>query len=77
MVDKAIQEALIERLDKLPVNQQRLVLRYATSLQATELPRGTPVKNLLRFAGTISREDGEAMLKAIEEGCEQVDPNEW
>lgn len=77
MVDKAIQDALIERLDMLPVNQQRLVLRYAKSLQSTELPRGTPVKNLLRFAGTISREDGKAMLKAIEEGCEQVDPNEW
>lgn len=77
MVDKSIQDALIERLDQMPVNQQRLVLRYAKSLNAAELPRGTPVKNLLRFAGTISREDGEAMLKAIEEGCGQVDPNEW
>jgi RHH-type transcriptional regulator, rel operon repressor / antitoxin RelB len=34
-------------------------------------PRGTPGKDLLQFAGTISPDDLEAMKQAIEEGCER------
>jgi len=34
-------------------------------------------KNLLALAGTISKKDIKLMEKAIEEGCENIDSNEW
>ncbi len=39
--------------------------------------KGTPGKDLLRFAGTIPAEDVDEMMRAIEEMCERVDPDEW
>ena len=41
------------------------------------LPQGVPGRNLLRFAGTIPAADLNAMSAAIEQGCEQVEINEW
>jgi hypothetical protein len=40
-------------------------------------PMGVPGASLLRFAGTISIEDLDAMTQAIEQGCERTDFNEW
>lgn len=40
-------------------------------------PEGTPGYALLRFSGIITEEDAQAMGQAIEEGCEQVDIDEW
>jgi hypothetical protein len=34
-------------------------------------------RDLLPFAGSIPHEDLEAMTQAIEEGCEQVNGDEW
>ena len=39
--------------------------------------RGTSGKELLKFVGTISKEDLEIMKQAIEEGCEQINESEW
>jgi hypothetical protein len=39
-------------------------------------PRGTPGRELLKFAGILSREEAKAMMDAIEEGCERIDPAE-
>lgn len=39
-------------------------------------PKGTPGKDLLRFAGTISAEDADEMMRAIEEGCERIEPDD-
>jgi len=37
----------------------------------------SPTETLtIRFAGTIPQEDLAAIAQAVEEGCEQVDPNE-
>jgi hypothetical protein len=38
---------------------------------------GTPLSELLRFSGSIADEDAEEMMQAIEEGCEQIDVDEW
>lgn len=76
MVDQAICDALIKKLDAMPVAQQRRVLNYALTIRE-ELPPGTPGRDLLKFAGTISPEDCDLMEKAIEEGCERIDLNEW
>jgi len=39
--------------------------------------RGIPGQQLLQFAGAIHTEDLKLMRQIIEEGCEQVDLNEW
>ena len=62
-----IQE-IIQRLDKLTPMQQKQVLDFALELSG-ELSKRYPGKNLLQFAGTISKEDLEIMKQAIEEGC--------
>jgi hypothetical protein len=59
----------IEQLDKLPIELQKRVLDFTHALFISA-PRGTPGKNLLRFAGMIDEEDLNVMEKAIEEGCE-------
>lgn len=41
------------------------------------LPRGAPGYKVAMLAGSITDADADAMLKAIEEGCEQVDPSQW
>jgi hypothetical protein len=54
------------------------VLDYARSLSAPSFNSGgIPGSELVKFAGAISPEDCEAMMAAIEAGCEQIDPNEW
>jgi len=78
MVDAQVQTELLKQLDQLPIAQQQQVLEYARTLAAQPPePRGIPFHELLKFAGTISPEDCKAMTEAIEEGCEQVDPDGW
>jgi hypothetical protein len=76
MIDSAMQDALLKELDQLPPLLQRKVVEFAHSL-AKSRPRGTPGRQLLKFAGILSPEEAEAMMAAIEEDCERVDPNEW
>jgi hypothetical protein len=77
--DPAIQSELLSYLGQLPVDAQARVVDFARTLADSENTKkvGVPGKDLLRFAGTIPHEDCLEMLKAIEEGCEQIDPNEW
>ncbi len=78
MVDSQIQSDLVQQLDQLPLVQQRQVLEFARSLSASpSRPIGAPSHKFLQFAGTINPEDCQLMIEAIEEGCEQIDPNEW
>jgi len=80
----SIAEEIAEAVNNLPVELQKKVLDYALGLRSNSnegierkpVP-GVPGKELLRLAGTISQEDAEAMLKAIEEECERVDLSEW
>ena len=70
-----IQE-IVEQLEKLSPGQQQEVLDFTMELSG-ELPEGTPIKEFLKFAGTIPSEDLEEMKQAIEEDCEQVYESEW
>ncbi len=72
MRNAIIAEVVKKKLTHLPEDLQRKVLHYVDSLAAAR-PRGVPGKDLLRFAGVISKEDAEEMRSAIEAGCEQVD----
>jgi hypothetical protein len=76
MVNFALEQELRDSLAALAPEQQRQVLEYARSLGAT--PRqGVPGEALLRFAGTMSREDAAELTRAVEEDCEAVDPHGW
>ncbi len=72
----AIEKELREQLEQLPAAQQRQVLDFARALAAKE-PRAAHGGALSRFAGTIAKEDLVLIAAAIDEGCEQVNPNEW
>lgn len=65
-----------------PEGQQK-VLDFVRSLNGkkagSSLPPGTPAAEFLRIAQSLdfSPEDLRQMSEAIEEGCGQVDPDEW
>lgn len=71
-----IVERIVEQLRALPVEFQWRVLEFTKAL-AVSTPRGVSGKQLLRFAGAIPSSEVQLMRQAIEQGCEQVDFNEW
>lgn len=76
MLDTAIQTDLLKEVEQLSPPLQRKVVDFAHSLVQSK-PRGTPGKQLLEFAGILTSEEADAMMAAIEEDCERIDPNEW
>ena len=76
MGNPALKKEILDQLEKMGVEQQQHVLRFARTLAATR-PKGTPGRELLRFAGAIERDDLQQIAQAIEEGCEQVNLDEW
>ncbi|MBM3333875.1 hypothetical protein FJY63_04365 [Candidatus Sumerlaeota bacterium] len=71
-----IMDKVIEQLRTMPCELQWRVLEFTRAL-AVSAPRGVSGQQLLRFAGTIPPDDVQRMREAIEQGCEQVDVNEW
>ena len=76
MIATALQTELLKHLAQLPASTQQQVLDYARSL-AVSAPQGVPTKGILSLAGCMTREEADEMLRAIEEDCERIDPNEW
>lgn len=75
-MNSAVEQELHAQLERLAPAQQRQVLDFARTLAAANL-RGVSGKTLARFAGTIPRDDLAMITAAIEQGCEQVNPDEW
>ena len=73
MTTQSVKDNLITQIDKLPHDLQVRVLDIIKALT----PKGVEGKSLLRFEGSISADDLQLMSKAIEEGFEKVDINEW
>ena len=71
-----IVEKVIKELKPLPYELQWRVLEFTRAL-AVSVPHGVPGEQLLRFAGAIPLDDTQRMQQAIEQGCEQVDADEW
>jgi hypothetical protein len=74
------QYKLLDCVDGLNVADRDRVLAFAEALRATKpRPRGVPGKAFVELIRSlnISKEDVEEMERAIEEGCERVDPNGW
>jgi hypothetical protein len=75
-MDTPIVDKIIEQLKTLPHELQWRVFEFTRAL-ALSTPRGVPGQQLLHFAGTIPLDDVQLMREAIEQGCEQVDTDEW
>jgi hypothetical protein len=73
---ESLAEQVLDQLQTLPPEHQRRVLDFARALGVAS-SAGVPGKTLMEFAGTIPINDLKRMSQAIEEGCEQVDPNGW
>jgi hypothetical protein len=76
MAGPSFEQEISSHLHKLSPEQQMRVLDFVRAL-AEEKPSGVPGSELLRFAGTIDLDDLNEMEKAIAEGCEQVNLNDW
>jgi hypothetical protein len=76
MTSSSLKKEIVEKLDLLPIEQQRKVLDFTRALTQSKTV-GIPGRDLLRFAGTIEKTELESMTQAIEDGCERVDLNEW
>jgi hypothetical protein len=76
MVSLNVREEILNQLGQLSSEHQRLVLEYAQKLAISEV-KGVPGKNLLRFSGTFSEADADAISRIIESNCERVDVDEW
>ncbi|MEB3279212.1 MAG: hypothetical protein VKK42_09875 [Lyngbya sp.] len=72
----SIIDQVVEQLRAMPQPLQWQVLEFGRRLAASKI-RGVPGQQLLQFAGTIHPHDLQLMQEEIEQGCEQVDLNEW
>jgi len=75
-MNRAIERELRQQLERLAPEQQRQVLDFARALPAPIIP-GASGEVTVRFAGTIPKDDLAIISKAIEKGCERVNPGEW
>jgi hypothetical protein len=77
-----IPEEVTNIVNRLPYDKQQQILDYARSLEQSvpapmsPLPPGKPARDLLNFHPMLSHEDVEAMKRAIDEGCETIEPDE-
>ncbi len=76
MAENATIQQINKQLSSLPPDLQKKIYDFTVELSHSR-PKGTPGKDLLQFAGTIESDDIEVMKQAIEEGCEQVNADEW
>jgi hypothetical protein len=77
MFAASLKDQIVYQLDSLTPEQQLKLLEYALRLQA--LPSGTPGEVLLEHMKDFDFAPGEAdeMMRAIEDGCERIDWDEW
>lgn len=78
MAAHPIREELLKQLEKLSREKQEKVFEFARSLAAIPEPlERRSGKDLLAFAGAFDRQDLAAIAKAIQEGCERINPSAW
>ncbi len=76
-MNPAVEKALHDQLEKLLPEEQQKVVEFARTLAARRAAERDTAAMLKRFAGSIPRTDLDLIARAIEEGCEQVNPDEW
>jgi len=76
MITLGYEREIIKELNQLNIKQQQEVLNFIHSLIKSKI-RGVKGAELLTFAGAIELEELQLMEKAINDGCEGVDLDEW
>lgn len=76
MASPSIKAELLAEIARLGTEGQLRVLEFARSLAKSRIP-GTPGERVIELAVGIDPADLQKMSEAIEEGCEQVHPDEW
>jgi len=64
----SLKKEILRRVNTLSYELQCKLLEYIDFL-TQKLPKGVPGKQILKFAGSISQEDLQAMEKAVEDSC--------
>lgn len=76
MSKASIEKQIIDRLQYLEEAEQLEVLNFANSL-AKSNKISVSGKSLLKFVGSISKEDLEIMSDTIDRECGKIDLDEW
>ncbi len=76
MSDPTLSEEIRREVARLAPRDQRRVLEFIRGLTPSRA-NGTPGRALVRFAGTLPPGEADAMLRAIDEGCERIDARDW
>jgi hypothetical protein len=76
MTQAEIQHDLYEEIDKLNAAEQLRLLAVARDIRS-EAPKGTPWSEIKHLVGTLPDADAREIMAAIDEGCENIDTNEW
>jgi len=71
-----VEREIAKRVEKLPPDMQRQVLRFVASLAASA-PAGENGAALRQFSSSLDAVSAQQMTQAIEEECERVDAGEW
>ena len=75
-MNQVLIEKVNHQLEMLPDDVIDRILQFITTLKS-QVIKGVPGTKLMKFAGTISPEDAECMLEAVEQDCRRVDIDEW
>lgn len=67
---------ILSELEQLNIGKQKKVLDFIHSLN-DGAPRGAAGKELLKFAGILTPEEGKELLKIIDKDCGEIDFSEW
>lgn len=78
-MSQPLSPAVVEALASLTEAEQLEVIALAKQKPPLPKPpaKGTPGSELLRFAGTLSTDEADEMLRVIEEGCGQINHDAW
>lgn len=76
MVSEALAKDVVREMGHMPVDLQQRVVDFSHAL-ADSCPKDTPGTEMIKFAGSFSSKDQEEISAAIEQGCENVDPDAW
>lgn len=70
-----LREELLRHFDALPPDLQQRLADEARDLARVQ--KGVPGSQLMHLVGIMDPADAAEMMAAIEEGCEQIDPDGW
>ena len=71
-MNRSVKDQIIEQVERLDDSRRRQVLDFTRRLGAFAT---VPGRDLMRFAGSIAPPDLLAITRAIQEGCEKVEPD--